>query len=96
LIMLFKLMTKTSFWQKLTSPGVEGAEAGYNTSVGWEGLIGKEGETQSDLRPSGWVMVNGQRVFVVSEGDFLEKNCKVRILSVDGNRVVVRKLNSEE
>jgi len=59
-------------------------------------LIGKEGETQSDLRPSGWVMVNGQRVFVVSEGDFLEKNCKVRILSVDGNRVVVRKLNSEE
>ena len=96
LIMLFRLMTKTPFWQKLTSPGVEGAEAGYSTSVGWENLVGMEGETQSDLRPSGWVTVDGQRVFVVSEGDFIEKNCKVKVLSVDGNRVVVRKLNSEE
>jgi membrane-bound serine protease (ClpP class) len=75
---------------------MEGANAGFSTSVGWEGLIDMEGEARSDLRPSGWVMVEGQRVFVVSEGDFVEKNCKVKILSVDGNRVVVRKLNSEE
>ncbi|MDP6339127.1 MAG: NfeD family protein [Candidatus Marinimicrobia bacterium] len=96
LVLLFKLMIRTTFWQKLTSPGVEGAEAGYSTSVGWENLVGIEGETQSDLRPSGWVTVDGQRIFVVSEGDFIEKNCRVKILSVDGNRVVVRKLNSEE
>jgi membrane-bound serine protease (ClpP class) len=96
LVLLFKMMTKTTFWQKLTSPGVEGAEAGYSTSVGWENLVGMDGETQSDLRPSGWVNVDGQRIFVVSEGNFIEKNCKVKILSVDGNRVVVRKLNSEE
>ena len=96
LVLLFKMMTKTTFWQKLTSPGVEGAEAGYSTSVGWENLVGREGESQSDLRPSGWVNVDGQRVFVVSEGGFIEKNCKVKVLSVDGNRVVVRKLNSKE
>jgi len=96
LVLLFKMMTKTTFWQKLTSPGVEGAESGYSTSVGWESLVGMKGEAQSDLRPSGWVTVDGRRVFVVSEGDFIEKNCKVIILSVDGNRVVVRKLNSEE
>ena len=51
----------------------------------------KEGETLSDLRPSGWITVDSQRVFVVSEGDFIEKNCKVKVLSVDGNRVVVKK-----
>ena len=58
--------------------------------------MGLEGETLSDLRPSGWITVDDQRVFVVSEGDFIEKNCKVKILSVDGNRVVVKKLNSKE
>ena len=63
LVLLFKLMIRTTFWQKLTSPGVEGAEAGYSTSVGWENLVGIEGETQSDLRPSGWVTVDGQRYF---------------------------------
>ena len=96
LVLLFKLMTKTAFWQKLTAPGVEGAEAGYSSSVGWETLVGLVGKTLSDLRPSGWITVDDQRVFVVSEGDFIEKNCKVKILSVDGNRVVVKKLNSKE
>lgn len=96
LVLLLKLMVKTNFWKKLTSPGVEGAEAGYSTSVGWENLEGMEGISQSDLRPSGWALVDGQRIFVVSEGDFIEKECKLKIHSVDGNRVVVRKLNSEE
>ena len=96
LFLLFKLMIKTSFWQKLTSPGVGGVEAGYSASGGWENLVGQEGTAQSDLRPSGWITVKDQRLFVVTEGDFIEKECKVKIHSVDGNRVVVRKLNLEE
>ena len=96
LFLLFKLMIKTSFWQRLTSPGVGGVEAGYSASGGWENLVGQEGTAQSDLRPSGWITVKDQRLFVVTEGDFIEKECKVKIHSVDGNRVVVRKLNLEE
>jgi len=87
-------MIKTSFWQKLTSPGIERVDTGYSTPVGSEALEGQEGIAQSDLRPSGWIKVKDQRLFVVTEGDFIEKNCKVKIHSVDGNRVVVRKLNS--
>ena len=94
LFLLFKLMIKTSFWQRLTSPGVEGVDAGFSTSVGWENLVDQEGVAQSDLRPSGWIEVKDQRLFVVTEGDFIEKKSKVKIHSVDGNRVVVRKLNS--
>jgi membrane-bound serine protease (ClpP class) len=96
LVLLFKLMTKTVFWQKLTSPAVEKTEEGYSTSVGWENLVHAEGVSQTDLRPAGWVIIDGKRIFVVSEGDFIEKDSKVKVLSVDGNRVVVRKLNSEE
>ena len=32
------------------------------------------------------------RVFVVSEGGFIDKGKSVKILSVDGNRILVRKL----
>ena len=96
LVLLFKLMTKTVFWQKLTSPDVEKSEEGYSTSVGWENLVHAEGVSQTDLRPAGWVIIDNKRIFVVSEGDFIEKDSKVKVLSVDGNRVVVRKLNSEE
>ena len=35
--------------------------------------------------------VGNERVFALSEGNFIDKDVKVVILSVDGNRVVVRK-----
>ncbi len=94
-ILLFKLMTKTEFWQKLTSPNVQEKEKGYSSSIGLEDLTGEEGVTDTDLRPSGWVNVGDQRIFVVTEGSYINKNKKVKILSVDGNRVVVRKINQK-
>ena len=89
-ILLFRMMTKTKFWIKLTSPGIESNEEGYNTSLGLENLIGVTGVATSDLRPSGWVLINNEKIFVVTEGEFVDKDQEIKILSVDGNRVVVR------
>ena len=94
LVFLFRLMTKTRFWTKLTAPGMESHEKGYDTSLGWENLEGTEGIASTDLRPSGWINIGEQRIFVVSEGDYIIKNEQVKVLSVDGNRVVVRKSNT--
>jgi membrane-bound serine protease (ClpP class) len=90
LILLFRLMTKTKFWVKLTSPEIQSNEDGYNSSLGLEHLIGETGLATSDLRPSGWVLVNNTKIFVVTEGEFVDKDQQVTIMSVDGNRVVVR------
>jgi len=93
LYLLARMMIKTQFWQQLTSPGIQKKEDGYTTTSGWESLTGRTGTAESDLHPSGWVKIEDQRVFVVSEGEFLNKGTAIKILSVDGNRVVVRKLN---
>ena len=95
LILLFRLMTKTKFWVKLTSPEIQSNEDGYNSSLGLEHLIGETGLATSDLRPSGWVLVNNTKIFVVTEGEFVDKDQQVKILSVDGNRVVVRSYINE-
>ena len=91
LVLLFRAMTKTKFWRDLTSPDIQKKEDGYVASFGWEKLVGEEALTETDLHPSGWVNVGKERVFALSEGNFIDKNVKVVILSVDGNRVVVRK-----
>jgi membrane-bound serine protease (ClpP class) len=91
LVLLFKAMTKTKFWNDLTSPGGQNKEDGYVASVGWEKLVGEIALTETDLHPSGWIVVNNERIFAVSEGNFIDKNVKVIVLSVNGNRVVVRK-----
>ena len=91
LVLLFRAMTKTKFWKDLTSPGGQNKEDGYAASFGWEKLVGETALTETDLHPSGWIVVNNERIFAVSEGNFIDKNVKVIVLSVDGNRVVVRK-----
>jgi len=95
LYLLAKIMIKTKFWEQLTAPNVQDKDDGYTNTFGWESLVGKNGVADSDLHPSGWVKVSDQRVFVVSEGEFIEKGTQVQVLSVDGNRIVVRELIKE-
>jgi len=90
LVLLFRMVTKTKFWTKLTSPGVESQDEGYSTSIGLEDMVGKNGIATSDLRPSGWALFGDQKIFVVTEGEFVDKDQSIKVLSVDGNRVVVR------
>lgn len=92
LILLFKLMTKTKFWKKLATPDVQDHERGYDTSLGLEDKVGQVGVADSDLHPSGWVTIDDERIFVVSDGTFIEDGKKVKIIKVDGNRVVVRQI----
>jgi len=61
--------------------------------LGLEDMVGTEGVTDTDLHPSGWATIGDKRIFVVSEGTFIEDGEKVKIIKVDGNRVVVRKIN---
>ena len=92
LVLLVKLMIKTKFWEQLTAPDTQKKEDGYSNTLGWESLQGEAGIADTDLHPSGWVRVKDQRIFVVSEGEFIEEGKEIKILSVDGNRVLVREL----
>jgi len=55
-----------------------------------ENLVGKEGVTHTPLRPAGMAIIEGRKVDVVTQGDFLDKNVAVRVMDTAGNRVVVR------
>ena len=92
IFLLAKLMIRSKFWEQLTAPSSQKKDQGFSNTQGWEGLHEKVGTSDTDLHPSGWVIIDGQRIFVVSEGGFIEKGKKVTILSVDGNRVLVREL----
>ncbi|HEY3363612.1 MAG TPA: NfeD family protein [Symbiobacteriaceae bacterium] len=54
------------------------------------GLIGQEGKALTVLRPAGSAMVGSEKVDVVTEGEYLPAGTPVRVLRVDGARVVVR------
>ena len=55
-------------------------------------LVGKEGVTMSYLRPSGIAMIDGQRLNVIADGEFIEAQRPIKIVEARGSRVVVRAL----
>lgn len=55
-------------------------------------LIGATGEALTQLRPCGMALLNGKRVDVVTEGALIEKGTPLRVVAVEGLRVVVREL----
>lgn len=55
-------------------------------------LQGKQGVTASMLRPSGIVEIEGHRVDAQSRGDLIETGQAVKVVEVQGNRVIVVKV----
>ena len=94
IFLIFRLLSKTKFWEKLTLPTSQKSSEGYNTSIGLEGFVGKLGISTSDLRPSGWGEFDSKKLFIVTEGEFVDRKEKIEILSVDGNRILVRKISN--
>lgn len=54
-------------------------------------LVGQSGIAHTALRPAGVAVIGGQRVDVVAEGAMIERGDNVRVIAVEGMRVVVRK-----
>ena len=53
------------------------------------GFLGKSGVVVTPLRPAGMAEIEGHRVDVVSQGEFIEKDIEVFVTDVTGNQVVV-------
>jgi membrane-bound ClpP family serine protease len=67
-------------------------EQGY---VGTEELnyfLNAEGEAITILRPAGTVDFNGVKLDVVTEGGFISQGERVKVIKVQGRRIVVRKI----
>ena len=55
-------------------------------------LVGKSGKAVSPLRPAGVGLINGQRVDIVTQGEFVEPEAEIEVIQVEGSRVIVRSL----
>ena len=53
-------------------------------------LIGQDGVAVTDLRPSGTARVGGERLDVVTEGEYVPQGSRVQVVQSDGYRHVVR------
>lgn len=83
---------KVKLFRKIILTDSTSTDKGYVSNNNRTELLGLEGMTLTPLRPSGTVAIDDERIDVVSEGAFIEKNKKVRIVKVEGTRIVVREI----
>jgi membrane-bound ClpP family serine protease len=71
-------------------------DSGFIGTENLESFLGKEGEAITVLRPAGVAEIEGARVDVVSQSEFLPKGTKIKVVKVEGRRVVVADINQPD
>lgn len=68
-------------------------EEGFIGTEDLEYFIGKEGIASTALRPSGTAEFDGVKLDVVSQGEFIPKDSKIKVIEVSGRRIVVKAIS---
>lgn len=58
--------------------------------------LGASGQALTTLRPAGMGLFDGERLSVVSDGEYIGEGTSIVAIRVDGNRIVVREAGAQE
>ncbi len=92
IFILAKYLPKSRTFNKLVLDVEESSSKGFVTYPKLDELIGKEGIALTILRPAGTAVIGDQKVDVVTDGQFIEKDSKVKVVKVEGIKVVVKEI----
>ncbi len=84
-----KLLAKSPATLKTSLSKADGYSSQSEELIQFMGLTGT---AITDLRPAGTGHINNMRVDVVSRGEYIDKGSEILVSAVEGNRVVVRKV----
>jgi membrane-bound serine protease (ClpP class) len=92
-VVAFRYLPRSPMGRRMVLETALPAQAGFasppEADRGW---LGQRGVATSTLRPAGVAHLNGTRVDVVTEGEYVEAGEPIEVMRVDGNRIVVRRV----
>ncbi|MBO8171399.1 MAG: nodulation protein NfeD [Bacillaceae bacterium] len=93
-VVMVKYFGYRGVWNRFILRDEMKTESGYVASEDRRHLVGKEGTALSTLRPAGTAEIDEERLDVVSEGGYIESGKPIRVVKVEGTRIVVREIKS--
>jgi membrane-bound serine protease (ClpP class) len=88
---LIKYLPNNPAWNLLVLKSRQENKQGYSITHDLSSYIGKKGMTVSMLRPSGTALIDGERVDVVADGEFVETGESIIVFKVVGNKIIVKR-----
>ncbi|MBV6419501.1 MAG: hypothetical protein DAHOPDDO_00722 [Ignavibacteriaceae bacterium] len=90
IFLLARFLPKSNFFKKFILSEEEKATEGYTSRANLSELLGAEGIAVTTLRPAGTAEINGKRVDVVTDSEYIEHGKPIVVSAVEGMRVVVK------
>ncbi|MEK6268481.1 MAG: nodulation protein NfeD [Planococcus sp. (in: firmicutes)] len=87
---------RLSLFKRIILTDATDTASGYVSTTNRPELVGKIAQTLTALRPSGTIQLDDERIDAVSEGRFIDSGKNVKIIKVEGSRIVVRELDKQE
>ncbi|HEY8946035.1 MAG TPA: NfeD family protein, partial [Polyangiaceae bacterium] len=94
LLVVFKYLPHAPFARGVVLDTALASEARARPEPRSLSRVGQRGVSLSPLRPAGIAELDGERVDVVTEGEFVDMGEPVEVVQHEGNRVVVRRAKS--
>ncbi|WP_082233818.1 NfeD family protein [Halobacillus massiliensis] len=96
-LLFLKVFKRRAMWTKITLGDQMSSEMGYNSmKETYKSLIGKKGKAKTDMRPVGTIEVEGEDYSAISNGRWIYKGDEIKVTSVDGTRILVKKEDINE
>ena len=82
----------TKFYKRIALTDTQDRTRGYTANFHTEVLTGKKGITQTVLRPSGKVIIDGNIYDAYTRGEYIDKGSPVEVVNVAGSTLQVKQI----
>jgi len=94
-IVLFLIFKKLQVWNRFVLKDEHKVSIKDSSNFSTNDLIGLKGIALTDLKPSGFILIDEKRFDVQTSGEFIPKNSIVEIISIEGIKMVVKKVEEK-
>jgi len=94
IFLLARFLPKSSIFKKFILSVEEKTTEGFTSREISSELLGAKGIALTTLRPAGTAEINGKRVDVVTDSEYIENGKNIEVIKVEGMKVLVREIKS--
>lgn len=90
-IILIKMGFKSKMLNKIILETKQKDEKGYLSIDSMDEYMDREGISITELRPSGFIDIDGKKLDALSDDGFIPKNTSIKVVRVEGSKIFVRR-----